>query len=556
MKKITYFLFIMFNTFAVLGQTPTSINESFTGLSGQIPSGWEYKGSGNLDFSVNDHKGKDPNKLGYLYVDTGFKGSTTDNTKAEWVITSKMYVEKDKEYECVYYYSLPPGASARYQLAYGDSQDVVAMSNVIIDHSATPVPPTTTGGIDVWKEKKGYFTAKKTGYVYFGFKVFQAVEGLTKGLLGIDELSIHKKSMCIKPTDVKVSAIGETTVTIEWKDTATNSNGYKIRLMRKGDDVMTGKPLFEETSTTKNINLTNITSGSYYDAYVRSDCGSSDGLSFWTNVVSFRTKCASSGGVDTFYEDFSESMMPPAVMDMNLMLLPFCWSRLISGNVLMNPYDTTNAYVSGSGASGTMMLGGDSYDNGKYTMLISPELNSLKPNAKYVLKFKARRLSCSGTCTGTKIEIGTMSDKTNKTTYTKFKTIDLTETYQDFSIPFDTYTKSGDSYIVFNRIDDGGSYAVELDDVLWESTATASVDKINTQVVETLTVYPNPTNGILNIGTKEGIVKEVRVFNILGKEIMSAKKQSTIDLSAYTKGFYILNVMTDKGTKSVKIIKK
>jgi gluconolactonase len=68
------------------------------------------------------------------------------------------------------------------------------------------------------------------------------------------------------------------------------------------------------------------------------------------------------------------------------------------------------------------------------------------------------------------------------------------------------------------------------------------------------TVYPNPTNGLLNIGLKK--YSSVKVYTISGQKVRSDLKMtnSTIDLSSLQNGYYIVKIEDDKTSHSVKVL--
>jgi photosystem II stability/assembly factor-like uncharacterized protein len=75
-----------------------------------------------------------------------------------------------------------------------------------------------------------------------------------------------------------------------------------------------------------------------------------------------------------------------------------------------------------------------------------------------------------------------------------------------------------------------------------------------------ITAYPNPTNGILNINSENSLIKEVSVFDLLGKQVykpkFSALNNVTLDLHSLQTGTYILKVTSDSGkTETMKIMK-
>jgi hypothetical protein len=74
-------------------------------------------------------------------------------------------------------------------------------------------------------------------------------------------------------------------------------------------------------------------------------------------------------------------------------------------------------------------------------------------------------------------------------------------------------------------------------------------------------VYPNPTNSILNIQSKTNqTISEVNVYDLLGKKLTNKKvtvSNTEIDLTNYTPGLYVLEVISADNQKSIhKIVKK
>lgn len=74
---------------------------------------------------------------------------------------------------------------------------------------------------------------------------------------------------------------------------------------------------------------------------------------------------------------------------------------------------------------------------------------------------------------------------------------------------------------------------------------------------EEFTSYPNPTSGMLSINLRE--VKSVSVFTIDGRRIELVDNQvsgSTLDLSSLPSGLYLLDLTTEQGRFSQKVIKE
>ena len=95
---------------------------------------------------------------------------------------------------------------------------------------------------------------------------------------------------------------------------------------------------------------------------------------------------------------------------------------------------------------------------------------------------------------------------------------------------------------------------------VYENTSVGIIENtINTEV----SIYPNPTTGLVVIKNEKLIIKNVEVFDIYGKEVYpKVKSQKTniksqkyeLDLSKEAKGIYIIKVTTDKRVFVEKVV--
>ena len=74
---------------------------------------------------------------------------------------------------------------------------------------------------------------------------------------------------------------------------------------------------------------------------------------------------------------------------------------------------------------------------------------------------------------------------------------------------------------------------------------------------ESISLYPNPVNNVLNISLKNGIqVEDAVIYDLLGNKINVSLNNNVIDTSLLNSGVYMLQINTNEGTLTKKIIKR
>ena len=76
-----------------------------------------------------------------------------------------------------------------------------------------------------------------------------------------------------------------------------------------------------------------------------------------------------------------------------------------------------------------------------------------------------------------------------------------------------------------------------------------------TENINAFSIYPNPTNGIVNISSNGNELSELTVKDITGKIVLVKNFQSviSINLDNYGKGVYIVDIKNNLGITSKKI---
>ena len=79
---------------------------------------------------------------------------------------------------------------------------------------------------------------------------------------------------------------------------------------------------------------------------------------------------------------------------------------------------------------------------------------------------------------------------------------------------------------------------------------------VNDNISKLASVYPNPTNGILNIDMPSTVtVKSSKLYNLLGQDTGLRLVNGTMNVSELARGIYLLNVETSAGTLTQKVVK-
>ncbi len=148
-----------------------------------------------------------------------------------------------------------------------------------------------------------------------------------------------------------------------------------------------------------------------------------------------------------------------------------------------------------------------------------------------------------------KVLIGNAPNKEAMTT----EIVDLGEinndTYLSKEVTF-TVEEDGVYYIAFNAYSVANHFFLAIDDVSITDKSGVDVNDL-----DAFKVYPNPTNGQVQL---EGVENsQVAVYNMLGQEVYNSKVEAnhtTIDLSAFSAGGYIVKVTKGDSVSTKKVV--
>lgn len=145
--------------------------------------------------------------------------------------------------------------------------------------------------------------------------------------------------------------------------------------------------------------------------------------------------------------------------------------------------------------------------------------------------------------------------------------------FENINLPFDDATNDG--YVAFKiktkqTLKVGDSFTNEAN-IYFDYNFPILTNKATSKFQTTLdapdfefsnyfTLYPNPANDVLNINAVQAIeIQSLAIYDVLGQLVIAvpnAKSVSNIDVSKLRTGTYFIKVKSDKGSSSMKFIKK
>ncbi|WCM41543.1 fibronectin type III domain-containing protein [Flavobacterium sp. CBA20B-1] len=291
---------------------------------------------------------------------------------------------------------------------------------------------------------------------YFAFS-FDSQNGTA--YVYVDDVYYEDLSPCIFPTNIQVANIAQTSATISWNASlAAGVTGYEYEIRTSGAAgsgatglVQTGIVNAPATS----VNISGLNHSTSYTVYIRSKCGTTDGL--WTLFpVKFNTLCGVIMG--SFFEGFENADIGGSSNN----TVPNCWTYLRTGSNSTYPYGYTGTTGPKTGSKHFYTYQGSSYD-GEVT-LVSPETDNLGNGTKR-LRFSAR-LYFTGNY-GEKLSIYSMNGNTASATKTLIKTVNVSSTaYQEYIVYLPISTT--DDYFAFSFDNESMSKYIFIDDIYYE----------------------------------------------------------------------------------------
>ncbi len=326
---------------------------------------------------------------------------------------------------------------------------------------------TITGSVtsDSWEKRIVYLADYNGTDQFIAFKQKKTSSSHGNQVL-IDDFTYLQSVLCVVPTDLSLGAVYDNSVEVQW-----TGSGVEDEWEIEYEEIGVFNSAITLTANTNNYLLENLLEGTEYTIKVRAKCDDDSLYSDWTEEITFFTGCLP---IEANYLESFEFQNE----------LNRCWSS-ISSDDTARIYPTPSYGVSGSFDYEVLPVSGDQFlyfrnssgDTDLY--LVSRRLLDIDNTNRVRFHLISNASSGSSTYNTTAIEVGTMSDPTDISTFTLVGTVepeDMSEfktdgrptvAWKEHTIYFDDYTDN-DEYIAIRLENEVSRTNFFLDDFRFE----------------------------------------------------------------------------------------
>lgn len=453
MKKITLWLFALFTCWQINAQV--GIVQSFPNTT--TPAGWNV-GSGGLSTTQ-------------ACASASWRGSVY-NADAR-ILTSEAQVSNGQDLTISFDYKIVNWSAATVAT---NPYNGTVTTQISLDGGTTWT--VTAGVINNANHVPGN-TCVNVSYIVPGASVPAASNVRVRwncvfGTSGdyyvyIDNISATQPTstppLCTVLSSPTNGALNVSNTTITWNGASGIPTGYKLNVgtTAGGTDVLNGFNVGNVLSY--NLGALDLDTTYYVTVIPYNANGDATGC-----TESSFTTCGDIG-------DFSENFDALGATN----LIPACWSRVLSNGV--STFATVGTSTTNNSAPYSIALYNSDSPATSNIMLVTPYINNIDAGTNR-LKFFARNSTASED-----IQVGTMSNPADASTFTVLQTVDLSTTFQEYSVSFAGYSGT-DQYIALRRLSTSTYTYVYIDNVVWEAIPA---------VAPSCVAITSPTNGATNV---------------------------------------------------------
>lgn len=317
-----------------------------------------------------------------------------------------------------------------YMTDYSDEQTFVALDTVEVEHN-------------VWNE---YVFKPQDFPAFTGNRI--AIKGDLEGNnvdVIIDNFVYEEIPSCYYPDNVIIDSTTLDAVYGSIDPYNSTDALWEVELVNvTNGESFTGTPT--DTLNTSIFLIDGLQSSSDYEMYVRTNCGTE--TSIWSLAYNFTTQCAP---VTDFVQGWENGTT--------------CWTLHNEATNQNSNNELLNFTVNSGSFTNYLNIGTNSIPSETHVYTATPELSNMAAGTHWIT-FNARNRWF--TFTNAILEVGTMTDPNDPSTFTMLQEFEMSNSYQLFEYSFVSYTGS-DSYIAMRMgTGNGGWRRVVLDDITWE----------------------------------------------------------------------------------------
>ena len=353
----------------------------------------------------------------------------------------------------------------------------------------------------------------------------------------LDDIRWELAPLCSDVQNISMSDITSESATVTWEPGGSETNWQIVRGGIEVTDPSTLIPSGLLTETTFTFN--ELTENTVYNVWVRSACGAPNGDGAWIGPKQLTTQCLATGL--PFIQDFESAVTPAMPSCTTLQNLSSANSFItnnpeaygFNSNVLQYSYNCSSSEAANAWyfTNGLTLTAGTEYTiSYKYG-------GNTSSDDDYVEKLKVMY--------GTGADADGMMEELADHTFST----DTPTTNEATFVP----ETSGVYYFGFNAYSDSCQNNIYIDDITIQD-----VLKTGDFNASDFKFYPNPVKDVLNLSYTENI-SDVVVFNLLGQKVIENTINATstqLDMSGLASGSYLVKVMANNQTKTIKVIKE
>ena len=439
------------------------------------------------------------------------------NVMDAWFFTNGVNLVQGQSYTISYKKGTNNGVSFHnLRVKVGATPSVAAMTTTLAEHVGFAGTATT---------ENISFTVPTTGVYYFGFQGYSN----GGGSLYLDDILVDGVTPCTDVTGVTVVPT-TTSATVSWTAGSTAETSWQVAV--GATTVTDPNTLTALPATTTSLVVNDLTAGTSYNVWVRSNCGNNN-FGAWV-LATFSTLCTPQNV--PYSEDFNSAVIPS---------LPTCTSQaFVSG------YNWDTSLVNSVGfSSQTLRHRIPPFGSGPVDVWFFTKGLNLVQGQAYTISYKKGTVNTFLDSYSLKVALGSTPTIAAMTTtvanHVAFTGNATTETIS-FTVP-----TTGVYYFGFQAYN-AFAGSLFVDDILVDvDLSNGDFDLTN------FSYYPNPVTDILTV-SYSNVISDITAYNMLGQQVMQVKSNATtakLDMSNLSKGTYMVKVTSENQVKTVKVIK-